>query len=266
MISRNKTMNHVSAYARLEKTVENNIIILILFHGGASVMRHARLIVMVLILSVLVCVSSSSTAEFRFSDDRFRYSFTTENLDAVIEEYELFDGWYWTTKGDVQQDFHGHPESPGWTSAVEKAKKKDYLNGWFGCRWPIDHVRKSSPDRGGYAECFAFAQFIGYLLSGELNPQGNWDFYYGLSASGGLRVGDILRVEHKYKKHLYEHSAVVYSVNGNEVLFLQVSGSSYNRISVGKGFSDGYYMNLTDMDDLMNMTGMVKICRYNKAE
>ena len=84
--------------------------------------------------------------------------------DAIIEEYELFDGWYWTTPCDVRQDFHGHPESPGWNTTIAEKKLKAFLPGWYGCRWPIDHVRKTSPDRGGYAECFAFAQFIGYLL------------------------------------------------------------------------------------------------------
>ena len=262
MISRNKTMNHVSAYARLEKTVENNIIILILFHGGASVMRHARLIVMVLILSVLVCVSSSSTAEFRFSDDRFRYSFTNENLDAVIEEYELFDGWYWTTQADIPQTFHGHPECPGWTTTVDRNSRKAYQEGWYGCRWPIDHVRKAAPDRGGYAECFAFAQFIGYLLSGEVNPQHNWDFYYDTKSSGGLLVGDIVRVEYRKSGHEYYHSAVVYEINGEEIVFLQVSGGSYNRISIGKGFSDGNVENVTSIEELSVIPGL-KISRYH---
>ena len=51
--------------------------------------------------------------EFLFHDDRFRGRFTTENLDAIIDEYELYDGWYWTTEADVTQNFHGHPECPG---------------------------------------------------------------------------------------------------------------------------------------------------------
>ena len=110
-------------------------------------------------------------------------------------------------------------------------------------------------------ECFAFAQFIGYLISGEVNPQHNWDFYYSLDASEGLKTGDILRVEYKKNKKSYQHSAVVYSVNGDEILFLQVSGGNYNRISVGRGFSDGYYTNLSSLEELSQLS-RIKISRY----
>lgn len=215
---------------------------------------------------LLVCLFSffyvtDSLAAFTFSDDRFMDKLTTENLDAIIEEYELFDGWYWTTQANVTQDFHGHAECPGWNTTVESSGSKNYLPGWYGCRWPIDHVWKTRPDTGGYAECFAFAQFIGYLLSGEKNPQRKWKFYYSTEASSGLKVGDIVRVEYKLNKHEYHHSAVVYSINGDEILFLQVSGGSYNRISVGKGFSDGNVENLTSLDDISKLHGL-KISRH----
>ena len=210
---------------------------------------------------------SWAQASFSFHDDRFRNDLTTENLDAIIEEYDLYDGWYWTTPANVIQDFHGHPESPGWNTTVEEKGLKNYLSGWYGCRWPIDHVRKTAPDQGGYAECFAFAQFIGYLLSGEKNPQHNWKFYYSkkgktaVEASSGLCVGDIVRVEYKKNNHEYHHSAVVYSVNGDEILFMQVSGGSYNRISVAAGFSDGYFENVTSLDEISAFPGL-KISRY----
>ena len=166
---------------------------------------------------------------------------------------------------DVRQTFHGHPESPGWTSSVDQFHGNSYRKGWYGCRWPIDHVRKAAPDQGGYAECFAFAQFIGYLLSGEINPQHNWDFFYSLEASTGLMVGDIVRVEYKKNGKDFHHSAVVYQVNGEEILFLQVSGSNYNRISVGKGFSDGCIENATSLSEISEFHGL-KISRYIKDE
>ena len=203
--------------------------------------------------------------DFLFSDDRFRGNFTTENLDAIIDEYELFDGWYWTTEADIPQTFHGHPECPGWTSAAEKNGRHIWLKGWYGCRWPIDHVRKAAPDRGGYAECFAFAQFIGYLLSGEINPQGNWDFWYSFDDAGELHVGDIIRVEYKHKKKTYNHSAVVYAVEGDDIRFIQVSGNSCNRISIGSGFTDGNYQNVTNIDLIRQLKG-VRICRYIPKE
>ena len=131
-------------------------------------------------------------------------------------------------------------------------------------RWS-DHVRKAAPDNGGYAECFAFAQFIGYLLSGEVNPQHNWDFFYNTEASGGLQVGDIVRVEYRKNNHEYHHSAVVYAIYGDEILFMQVSGSSYNRISIGKGFTDGNVSNVTSLEELSAIPGL-KISRYTPTD
>lgn len=223
------------------------------------ILSRKKLFVVFLLCSCLFV--SGSLAAFSFHDDRFMNILTTENLDAIIDEYDLYDGWYWTTPANVSQDFHGHPESPGWNTTVEERKMKNYLSGWYGCRWPIDHVRKTAPDQGGYAECFAFAQFIGYLLSGERNPQHNWKFYYSTEASSGLRVGDIVRVEYKKNRHEYHHSAVVYSVNGDEILFLQVSGGSYNRISVAAGFSDGYFENVTSLEEISGFPGL-KISRF----
>lgn len=218
-----------------------------------------------LLVFCMLMASLTDVYAFYFSDDRFRGNLSTENLDAIIEEYELFDGWYWTTKADIPQTFHGNPECPGWTTSVEEIKLKSYLKGWYGCRWPIDHVRRAAPEKGGYAECFAFAQFIGYLLSGDINPQRNWTFYYSTEASGGLQVGDILRVEYRKNGHEYHHSAVVYAIYGDEILFIQVSGTSYNRISIGKGFSDGNVTNVTSLPELSVIPG-IKISRYIPAE
>ena len=228
-------------------------------------MKHTRRISFFLALLFACLFISEAAAKFSFSDDRFRDRLTTENLDAIIDEYELYDGWYWTTQANVMQDFHGHPETPGWNTTVDEKNLKNYLSGWYGCRWPIDMVLKTSPDRGGYAECFAFAQFIGYLLSGEKNPQRRWKFFYSTEASRGLLVGDIVRVEYKKKNHMYYHSAVVYSVNGDEILFLQVSGGNYNRISVGKGFSVGNVENVTSLEEISALPGL-KISRYHPAE
>ena len=228
-------------------------------------MKRDQKSVVLLLLFLLIFLFSHASSEFLFSDDRFRDKLTTENLDAIIDEYELYDGWYWTTLPDVSQTFHGHPESPGWTSSVENAKRKDYLKGWYGCRWPVDHVRRLAPDEGGYAECFGFAQFIGYLLSGEINPQGNWEFYYSTEKSGPLKVGDIISVEYKKNGHQVQHSAVVYAVNGEEILFLQVSGGNYNRISVGLGFTDGNVMDARSVEEISSIPGL-KISRYIKQE
>ena len=228
-------------------------------------MRQNRRLFVFLLLLCFVFSISSAFADFLFSDDRFRGSLTTENLDAIISEYELFDGWYWTTQAEITQDYHGHQDCPGWTTSVEASKRKDYLKGWYGCRWPIDHVRRVAPDRGGYAECFAFTQFIGYLLSGDINPHKNWDLYYKTEKSGPLQVGDIVQVDYKKNGRYIHHSAVVYSVKDDEIFFLQVSGSRYNRISVGEGFTDGNVVNAATFEEISSIRGL-SIFRFTDTE
>ena len=214
-----------------------------------------------LILAVLVLCSSVSFAGFDFSDERFQGVFTTENLDRIIEEYELYDDWYWTTPPYVRQTFHGLQDSPGWTdTAVNRYHRKSYVRGLYGCRWMSNQAFAENSDKYGQGECFGFAQFIGYLLSGEYNPHHNWDYYYNLDASGGLRVGDILRTEFEAGGKKYNHSAVVYSVSDEEILFMQVSGSTYNRIRIGSGFQDGYHNDPDTLEEIAKIPN-IKICR-----
>ena len=229
-------------------------------------MKRCRRFALLLLTLALMLQSGCASSEFLFSDDRFRNILTTENLDAIIDEYELYDGWYWTTQANIMQDFHGHPDTPGWTSSSEAAKHNKYIKGWYGCRWPVDRVMRTKPDKGGYAECFGFANFIGYLLSGELNPQHYWTYYKSIEQSGPLRVGDIIRSEYTKNGHLFQHSAVVYAVNGEEILFIQVSGSNYNKISIGRGFSNGDVTDLRSMEEIASLRGQLKISRYIVSE
>ena len=212
-----------------------------------------------LLLIMLFCFPQHASAFFEFSDDRFQGEFTTENLDRIIQDYELYNDWYWTTPADIPQTFHGLQNSPGWTDTGTRRNRNNYVQGIYGCRWLRNQVSSVSPG-GGYGECFGFAMFIGYLLSGEKNPYTGWKKYYGLIKSDGLRVGDILRAEYDFYGKKSAHSAVVYSVTENEILFLQVSGSSYNRISIGTGFSDRNFDNPTTLDQLLKIPG-TKVCR-----
>ena len=219
-----------------------------------------RIRLLTLILCVCMLISTSASASFKFSDDRFQGVFTTENLDQIIEEYELYDGWYWTSPPFVTQTFHGVADMPGWTdTAVNVYHRESYVKGQFGCRWLANKITKAKP-YGTFGECYGFASFIGYLLSGEYNPHHKWNYYYDFEKSGGLKVGDILRTEFTVRGKKYTHSAVVYSVTDDEVLFIQVSGSTYNRISIGTGYMDGYHDTPSTMEELKEIHGK-KICR-----
>lgn len=216
-----------------------------------------------LLASVFLCVSPAFAA-FDFEDTRFQGIFTTENLDRIIKEYELNDGWFWTTRPYVTQTFHGVEDAPGWTdTAVNVYKRPYYKEGVYGCRWGCNAVLPENLSLGR-GECFGFASFIGFLLSGEVNPHGRWVRYYSLSAAGGVRVGDIVRTEFtavvKGKEKKYYHSAVVYSVSEDEILFLQISGSLYNKIILGEGFADGYHEYLTTLEGLAKLPN-IRICR-----
>ena len=208
-----------------------------------------------------VFISTTASAGFDFSDIRFQGDFSTENLDRIIEEYELHDGWYWTTRPYIFQTFHGVEDAPGWTdTAVNVYKRTYYKQGIYGCRWDSNIVMPEYPGLGR-GECFGFASFIGYLLSGEYNPHGHWNRYYNLSTSGGVRVGDIVRTEFYANDIHYQHSAIVYSVSDSgNIIFLQLSGSLYNRIILEEGFSDGFHSPLCTLDDLDKLPN-IRICR-----
>ena len=204
--------------------------------------------------------ASAGYGGFAFVDERFQGDFTTENLDRIIEEYELHDGWYWTTLPYVTQPFHGVEDAPGWTdSSVNVYHRPYYRQGIYGCRWGSDFVTPEQPT-SGHGECFGFAQFIGYLLSGEYNPHGRWKRYYSLKAADGVRVGDIVRTEFTVGKLHYQHSAVVYAITDVEIVFLQISGSLYNEIILDEGFADGYHPGMTTLEELEKLPN-IRICR-----
>ena len=81
------------------------------------------------------------------------------------------------------------------------------------------------------------------------------------ACAGPLQVGDIVRVEYRKNRRSIYHSAVVYAVNGDELLFLQVSGGNYNRISVGQGFTDGVVVDARSIEEISAIPGL-KISRF----
>ena len=61
-----------------------------------------------------------------------------------------------------------------------------------------------------------------------------------------------MRTEYTWKEKPVRHSAVVYSIIDGEILFLQVSGSQYNRITVS-GFSDGHLKDLRTEEEIAKL-------------
>ncbi len=192
-----------------------------------------------------------------FTDTRFQHVYTTENLDAIMEEYELIDGWFWVTRANVVQDYHGHENTLGWTETSQRLIDPYYYTpGWYGCRWNWDIVDPNIPNAAGWGECFGFAQFIGYLLSGSRNPHGEWVSFRFVNEAKGLKVGDIVRVEYTDETGFHQHSAVVYSVEGNKVKYLQVSGGARNKMRLRTGYMGGSDAGSTLVSDVYNFKGL----------
>ncbi len=201
-----------------------------------------------------------------FTDESFRGNISTETLDAIIEKYELYDGWYWTTQAGVPQDFHGREGKPGWTdSAVNVFRRTGYIRGWYGYRWGREQVNPEKPNDAGYGECYGFVDFLSYLLTGERSPHPTWKAYANIRLSKGLRPGDIIRADYKKNGRRYQHSAMVYSVEGDEVLFLQVSGGNFNLLRTRQGYCDGNLMFVTSVKQIEWLNGTT-IYRYIPEE
>lgn len=214
-----------------------------------------------LFVEAFVAMPAAKAANGTFTDTRFQGEYTTENLDAIIEEYELYDGWYWSTQLNVYQTFHGQEGKKAWTqSSSERFDPFIYTWGWFGCRWNWDIVTPSPPNKDGWGECFGFAQFLGYLLSGDRNPHGHWAPFTSLGQARGLKVGDIIRIEYTDENGTHQHSAMVYSLEGDKVLFLQASGSNYNRMYIRQGFCGADLNGSTSVSEICSCKGL-KILR-----
>ena len=209
--------------------------------------------------------------EFRFVDTRFRGVYTTENLDAILEAYDLNDGWYWVTKPNVTQTFHAYENKKGWTQssqliAEEKGEDYFYNRGWFGCRWECNEVQSGLPNAFGWGECFGFCQFLGYLLSGEVNPHGKWRHFNSVWEADGLRVGDIIRVEYTDEKGFHQHSAMVYSIKNDRVRFIQCSGVYHNQLFINWGFRGANLGNTTLLSDIRKFPGLRIHRAYDRSD
>lgn len=229
---------------------------------GGMKNNHMKNRFLFLFLALAVCFSSLTpmnalASTGTFTDERFQGEYTTENLHAILEAYDLNDGWYWVTQAGVDQDYHGHKDTPGWTQTTEKMLGKSfyYSPGWYGCRWNLDQVYAPIPNSDGWGECFGFAQFIGYLLSGDRNPHGHWAAFSSIWEAKGLKPGDIVRICYESAEGTRQHSAVVYEVLDDQVVFIQVCGANYNKLSIRHAFY-GAGLNTTNQAKIAKAPGL----------
>ena len=188
------------------------------------------------VFTLTLCSAGASEEPFR--DKRFRGRYTTANIQAILDAYDLRDGWYWVSQARTPQTFRGEADTPGWTETTKTVMGGAFqpTPGWYGCRWNLDEINPNAPNADGWGECFGFAQFIGYLLSGDRNPHGHWVAYTSIYDAGGLRPGDIVRVCYDGENGARQHSAVVYEVLDDQAVFIQVCGANYNMLSIRHGF------------------------------
>ena len=85
--------------------------------------RQTRITVtaMMTALMLITAAWACHAEEALFTDESFQGNISTETLDAIIEKYRLYDGWYWTTEADVPQTFQGQEGKPGWTDSAVNA-------------------------------------------------------------------------------------------------------------------------------------------------
>lgn len=92
-------------------------------------------------------------------------------------------------------------------------------NHYYGYSW-------YSNSGGLQRECDGFASFIAYCLSGSDTYKAWSKVTDSIKSNSDLRVGDIIRAG--------GHTAIVYQVKTDKIVFFQACGSSYNKIVIGK--------------------------------
>ena len=173
--------------------------------------------------------------------------YTTTNISAICNAKNYIDGWYWSY-------------SPSESGAATSYMGSQYRANVYTTRKKVNNGDTSIPvgdkDKNGkyyqgyeypkgYWECYAFANYLGYLISG-VNPLNGWlkMSEKDVIATGGLRVGDIVRSS--------SHSAMVYSISSDgSVKFVQCAGGYYNRISVNTNFNNK--SNIKKLKDITNI-------------
>lgn len=158
---------------------------------------------------------------------------TTAEIDAVLNRYGYRDGRHWVyNPGQSSTSYLA-------TDTVESGYNSYKYNGAIQCM--------------GFA-CFVMSQVTGVTV-GKTNYGSGWKLITSYNEVGQLQVGDVVRIGPNDPNH--GHSAVVYSVNGDKVMFLQVwSASEYkNAIKIVDNMASvtyGKHYNLSDMSGVFD--------------
>ena len=180
---------------------------------------------------------------------------TTSAIEAVLSRYNFRSGMYWT------YDYSKVSKS---TAALDKAatsgykaSSKPYGTGTY----QSAYYKSSKTHYGEYIfkgsrQCWAFADFIGYQLTGKV-PSSQWTKYSvsQIEKAGGLQAGDVIRAG--------GHSAMVLRVSGSTVYTAECWGStgSKNRIAVGGYFNS----DAKTLKDINRKYGVNAVYRYGSA-
>ncbi len=199
----------------------------------------AALLILCLCLTGLVMASASAS------------SISTAAIKEVCNRYGFKSGAYWTY--DYNKVNKTQAELDAAATNGYKASGVPYGSGKYRSR----HYSNSDTHYGEYIfkggrQCYGFANFIGYQLTGSV-PTSGWTKYSSVTQvenAGGLQVGDVIRSS--------GHSAMVLTVSGSSITTVECWGGNNNKISVG-GYFNGSAKTLRDIS---NRYGFVAVYRY----
>ncbi len=182
-------------------------------------------------------------------------SITTAAIKKVCSDYGFKTGAYWT------YDYNAVGKTQAVLDAAAtkgyKASKVPYGSGSYRSKYyPSSNTHYGEYIFQGGRQCFGFANFIGYKLTGKV-PTSSWTKYTSVAqveAAGGLQVGDVIRSS--------GHSAMVLTVSGGKITTAECWGGSKNKISVGGKFNGS----ANTLRDIANRYGFTAVYRYKGAK
>lgn len=178
-------------------------------------------------------------------------SITTSAIKEVCSRYGFKSGAYWTY--DYNQVNKTKTALDAAATSGYQASGIPYGSG----KYRSKYYSSSDTHYGEYIfqggrQCFGFANFIGYQLTGSV-PTSSWTKYSSVAeveSVGGLQVGDVIRAG--------GHSAMVLTVSGSKITTVECWGGSKNKISVGGGFNGSAYT----LSDIAKKYKFTAVYRY----